>query len=69
MLKGISNFQIEEIIKQINDDDLSNNFVGIFPSDKMTKFKKEDSKKGGKHWLSILDIEPKKGLFFFTHLA
>ena len=34
ILKGISNFQIEETIKQINDDDISNNFVGNFPSDK-----------------------------------
>ena len=38
MLKGISNFQIEETIKQIDDEDLGNNFVGVFPADKMTKF-------------------------------
>ena len=38
MLKGISNFQLEKTIKEINDDDLSNNFFGVFPSDKMTKF-------------------------------
>ena len=33
MPNGISNFQIEETIKKIKDDDLSNNFVGVFPSD------------------------------------
>ena len=38
MLKGISNLQIENVIKTINDKDLSNNFVGVFPSDKMTRF-------------------------------
>ena len=38
MLCGISNFQIEKTIKEINDDDLSNNFVGVFPSNKITKF-------------------------------
>ena len=30
MLKGISNFQIAETIKQIDDEDLTNNFVGVF---------------------------------------
>ena len=38
MLKGISNFQIEQAIKEIDDEDLNNNFVGVFPADKMTKF-------------------------------
>ena len=38
MLKGISNFQIENVIKTINDKDLSNNFVDVFPSDKMARF-------------------------------
>ena len=38
MHKGISNFQIEETIKQIDDEDLTNNFVGVFPADKMIKF-------------------------------
>ena len=35
---GISNFQIENTIKEINDEDLSNNFFVLFPSNKMTKF-------------------------------
>ena len=32
MLKGISNLQTENTIKTINVEDLSNNFVGVFPS-------------------------------------
>ena len=37
MLKGILNFQIENAIKKINDEDLNNNLVGVFPWDKMNK--------------------------------
>ena len=36
--KGISNFQIEDAIANIGDDDLINNFVGVFPSNCMNKF-------------------------------
>ena len=35
---GISNFQIENEVKQISDEDLLNNFVGVFPSNYMNKF-------------------------------
>ena len=35
---GISNFQIEEAFKKINDEDLLDNFVGVFPSNYMNKF-------------------------------
>ena len=35
---GISNFQIEETFKEIGDEDLLKNFVGVFPSNKMNKF-------------------------------
>lgn len=38
MLKGILNFQIENFIKSINDKDVIKNFVGVFLSDKMTRF-------------------------------
>ena len=37
MIKGIPNIQIENTIKTRNGEDLSNNFVGVFPSNKMTK--------------------------------
>ena len=84
MSKGISNFQIENAIDNIGDEDLNNNFVGLFRSNRMNKFinhsammssKKgkypfviantDSSEKGGTHWWSILDIEPKTDIFFF----
>ena len=34
---GISNFQIENAIRNIGDDDLKNNFVGVFPSNYINK--------------------------------
>ena len=36
--KGISNFQIEDAIANIWDDDLTNNFAGVLPSNYMNKF-------------------------------
>ena len=30
-MRGISNFQIEEAIKKIDDQDLLDNFIGVFP--------------------------------------
>ena len=38
MAKGISNFQIENALKNIKDDDIDENFVGVFPSNYMNKF-------------------------------
>ena len=38
MSKGISNFQIENAIKNIGHEDLDDNFVGVFPSNRMNKF-------------------------------
>ena len=35
---GISNFQIEDAIKKIGDEDLSENFVGVLPSNYMNIF-------------------------------
>ena len=37
-MREISNFQIEEAFKKIDDEDLLNNFVGVFPSNYMNKF-------------------------------
>ena len=83
-MAGISNFQIEDAIKKIADEDLLENFVGVFPSNYMNKFINhvamiEDKKgkypfiiantdsidKGGVHWWSILNIEPRNDIFFF----
>ena len=36
--KGISNVQIENAIKNIGDEDLNDNFVGVFPSSHMNRF-------------------------------
>ena len=84
MRKGISNSQIEKALKNMEDEDINNNSVGVFPSYYMNKFishaamisgKKgkspfiiantDISGKSGTHWWSILDIEPKTGIFFF----
>ena len=35
---GISNFQRENAIKNIGDDNLNDNFVGVFPSNYVNKF-------------------------------
>ena len=37
MSKGISNFQIENAIDKIGDEDLNDNFVGVFPSNYSNK--------------------------------
>ena len=38
MSNGIRNFQIEEALKNIGDEDINNNFVGVFPSKNINKF-------------------------------
>ena len=35
---GISNYQIKDAFKKIGDEDLLENFVGVFPSNYMNKF-------------------------------
>ena len=37
-MTGISNFQMEEAFKKIDDEDLLQNFVGVSPSNKMNRF-------------------------------
>ena len=37
-MAGISNFQIEEAFEKIGDEDLVENFVGVFPSNRMNRF-------------------------------
>ena len=36
--KGISNFQIEEALRNINNPAINDNFVGAFPANHMNKF-------------------------------
>ena len=38
MSKGISNIEIEKLFKETNNDDLNENFLGVYPSDKINKF-------------------------------
>ena len=38
MANGITNFQIEEAFRNINDEDINDNFVGAFLSNHMNKF-------------------------------
>ena len=38
MAKGISNFTIEKALKEMEDEDIKNNFVGVFSSNYMNKF-------------------------------
>ena len=35
---GISNFEIERVFKMIDNNDSDDNFMGVFPSNKMNKF-------------------------------
>ena len=38
MSKGISNLQIEKAFKELNDQDIDENFVGVFQANHMTRF-------------------------------
>ena len=38
MSKGISNIHIEKSFKEINNDEVNENFLGVYPSDKINKF-------------------------------
>ena len=63
---GISNFQIENAIKKIGDEDLSKNFVGVFPSNYMNKFinhaaMTEDKKGKYPFIISNIDANDKTG--------
>ena len=55
-MAGISNFQIEDAIKKIGDEDLLENFVGVFPSNYMNRFINHAAM-----------IEDKKGKYPFIH--
>ena len=46
----VSNFQIENLIANIGDDDLVSNFVGVFPSNHMNKFINHAAMISAKEW-------------------
>ena len=37
MSRDISNFETEKLFKEINNEDINKNFLGVFPSDKINK--------------------------------
>ena len=37
-MAGISNEAIEDFFEKVNDEDLKNNFIGVFPSNFINKF-------------------------------
>ena len=60
MAKGISNFQNENVLKNMNYDDIDDNFVGVFPSNHMNKFIDHAamiSEKKGKHLFVIANTD------------
>ena len=52
MSKGKSNIEIEKLFKKINSDDLNENFLGVYPSDKINKFIMFEKMMPGKNLLS-----------------
>ena len=56
MSKGISNIEIEKSFKEINNDDLNENFLGVYPSYKMNKFIMFEKMMPGKN-ASFLDFK------------
>ena len=60
MSKGISNVQLENVIENIEDDDLNDNFVGVFLSNYMNKFINHSamiSSKKGKYLFVIANTD------------
>ena len=60
MAKGISNFQIENGLKNVNDDDIDDDSVGVFPSNHMNKFIDHEammSEKKGKYPFVIANTD------------
>ena len=60
MVDGISKFQIADIFKNINDQDIDNDYVGAVPSNKMNEFIDHDSmiaQKKGKYPFLIANTD------------
>ena len=70
---GISNFHTENAIKKIGDEDLLDNFVGVFPSNYMNRFINHSAmieEKKGKYPFIIAntDANNKKGTHWWSIL-
>ena len=60
MSKEILNFQIEDAIKNLEDDDIMKNLIGVFPANHMNKFidfKSLISEKNGKYYFLIANTD------------
>ena len=72
MSEGISNFQTESTIKNLNDEDIMKNFVGVFPANRMNKFInfKVISEKTGKYpfFIANTDSLDKNGAHWWSIL-
>ena len=69
MSKGISNFRIEEAFKDMEDEDIYNNFVGVSPPNYMNKFidHKMISEKKGKYPFLIANTDSSSKGELTTH--
>ena len=59
MSKGIVNFQIENALKNLKDEDRNDNFVGVLPANQMNRFidyKTMVSEKKGKYPFVVANI-------------
>ena len=77
MSKEISNLQIEDALENVDDDDIMENFIGVFPANHVNKYNDlksmisekilqvSSSDKDGTYWWSIIDIGPKTDLSRF----
>ena len=70
-MAGISNFQIEDVIKKIGDEDLLENFVGVFPSNYMNRFINhaamiEDKKGKYPFIIANTDLSNKRGVHWWS---
>ena len=54
MSRGKTNFEIEKVFKEINNEDINKNFLGVFPSDKINKFIMFEKIMPGKKYLFII---------------
>ena len=60
MSKGISNIQIEKPFREPNDQDIDENFVGVFPANHMNRlinYKTMISEKKGKYPFIIANTD------------
>lgn len=54
MSKGISNFEIKKIFKEIDHEDINENCLGVFPTDKIIKFFIFENMMSGKKYPFII---------------